>query len=112
MLCWPSTYSISRETHGYKEESEREAERVRKYEAEGRDEYDVNKQKAVAAESHMMIADCIKRLTAAVEDLEEVMETQAVDPASSEDAGAAVAAANDALQASKALLAEHDSPDA
>ena len=77
------------------------------YTNEGRDEYDIAKQKDVASESRMMIGDCIKRLTSAVDDLAEVVDSDEVDPSSSEDAAAAVDAANAMLASSRTILSSH-----
>ncbi|KAN0060968.1 hypothetical protein ACQY0O_006702 [Thecaphora frezii] len=65
---------LTDESRSYVIEAEEQQRRVEKFIAEGRDEWDVRKQKEVLEDCRKMIPDCRKRLEKATEDLEELLE--------------------------------------
>ncbi|XP_028399202.1 tubulin-specific chaperone A-like [Dendronephthya gigantea] len=64
---------IGKEVKMYEKESQSLEEKVRQMESEGKDEYDIRKQKEVLAESKSMVPDTNRRLKTAIEDLKSYM---------------------------------------
>ncbi|EPQ28340.1 uncharacterized protein PFL1_04167 [Pseudozyma flocculosa PF-1] len=65
---------LTAESASYVQEAEEQQRRVDKFVAEGRDEWDVKKQREVLEDCRKMIPDCRKRLEKATEDLEVLLE--------------------------------------
>eukprot|EP00244_Chara_vulgaris_P014550 TRINITY_DN9183_c0_g1_i10.p1 TRINITY_DN9183_c0_g1~~TRINITY_DN9183_c0_g1_i10.p1 ORF type:complete len:113 (-),score=33.46 TRINITY_DN9183_c0_g1_i10:872-1210(-) len=71
---------VSKELQSYEKEVAREQAKVDKMKAEGADPFDIKQQENVLAESQMMIPDCRKRLTKALQDLESLLSEAEEDP--------------------------------
>ncbi|MCO5580075.1 hypothetical protein L7F22_033941 [Adiantum nelumboides] len=64
---------LVKEEKSYVKEAQEQEARVAKTEAEGREEWEVKKQKEVLQDCLQMIPDCKKRLEAAVADLQNIL---------------------------------------
>ncbi|XP_003389273.1 PREDICTED: tubulin-specific chaperone A-like [Amphimedon queenslandica] len=67
---------LSKEKNMYIKEAEKQEEKIQKMTEEGRDEYDIRKQKEVLAESHSMIPDIERQLEMAHNELSKLLETE------------------------------------
>lgn len=67
---------LAKEVTTYEKEADLQRQRVEKYKAEKKDEYDIRKQEEVLQESLMMIPDCQRRLVKAYDDLKNVIEVE------------------------------------
>ncbi|KAI8639432.1 tubulin binding cofactor A [Parasitella parasitica] len=65
---------INREYYGYLKEAVTQQKRIDKLIEENADEADISKQKEVLAETHQMIPDVKKRLAAAQQDLQNLVD--------------------------------------
>ncbi|XP_069137838.1 tubulin-specific chaperone A-like [Argopecten irradians] len=61
---------ITKEKFMYEKESQKEADKVEKMKAEGKDEYDIRKQQEVQEESQQMVPETMGRLRKGLQDLE------------------------------------------
>ncbi|PWN90189.1 tubulin binding cofactor A [Acaromyces ingoldii] len=89
---------LVKEEKSYVKEAQEQEARVAKTEADGKEEWEVKKQKEVLQDCLQMIPDCKKRLEAAVADLQNILEGLEGDIAESDEAKAA----RDAIESSKA----------
>ena len=67
---------LDKEKKSYEKEAVQLEEKVAKMRSEGRDEYEIKKAVEVLEESRMMVPDCQKRLTAAIEELKTLVQAQ------------------------------------
>lgn len=65
--------SLVKEEKSYVKEAQEQEARVAKIESEGKEEWEVKKQKEVLQDCLQMIPDCKKRLEAAVADLQNIV---------------------------------------
>ncbi|XP_031716203.1 tubulin-specific chaperone A [Anarrhichthys ocellatus] len=67
---------LAKEKVSYQTEAKQQEEKVERLKAEAGDPYVIKKQIEVLQESHMMVPDCHRRLTAAHGDLFQLLETE------------------------------------
>nr|ACQ58580.1 Tubulin-specific chaperone A [Anoplopoma fimbria] len=67
---------LAKEKVSYQTEAKQQEEKVERMKAEAGDEYVLRKQIEVLQESHMMVPDCHRRLTAAHADLLQLLEAE------------------------------------
>ncbi|XP_070541816.1 tubulin-specific chaperone A-like [Ptychodera flava] len=67
---------LNKEKAMYEKEVVDQDEKIKKMEADGKDEYDIKKQKEVLQESKQMIPDCKKRLATAHSELTTMVENE------------------------------------
>lgn len=65
---------LDKEKKSYEKETVQLEEKLAKMRSEGRDEYEIKKAVEVLEESRMMVPDCQRRLTAAVEELKALVQ--------------------------------------
>ncbi|UZJ51274.1 hypothetical protein CBS101457_000594 [Exobasidium rhododendri] len=80
---------LTKEEKSYVKESEDQEARVARYESEGKDEWEVKKQREVLQDCRQMIPDCRKRLQIAAEDLQSIVDNLVDEAADSDEARAA-----------------------
>lgn len=67
---------LTKEKVMYEKEAQQQKDRVEKFKNEGKDEYEVRKQEEVLQECLMMVPDCQRRLLAAYEDLNGILNSE------------------------------------
>ncbi|XP_077989117.1 tubulin-specific chaperone A-like [Glandiceps talaboti] len=67
---------LGKERSMYEKEVVDQQEKINKMEADGKDEYDIRKQKEVLQESKIMIPDCTRRLKTAHSELQTMLENE------------------------------------
>lgn len=65
-----------KEKNMYEKEAIDQERKVKKMESDGKDEYDIKKQKEVLSESQSIIPDCKRRLTTAINELKAMLENE------------------------------------
>lgn len=67
---------LAKEKTVYECEAEQQKVRIQKFKDEGKDDHDIRKQEEVLTECLMMVPDCQRRLAAAYEELNKILESE------------------------------------
>ncbi|KAK4883243.1 hypothetical protein RN001_006562 [Aquatica leii] len=67
---------LAKEKVVYEQEAEQQRHRIAKLKQEGKDEYDIRKQEEVLQESLMMVPDCQRKLSKAIDELKNIIDIE------------------------------------